>query len=488
MPENTQKNTNNLIAGGLFWRFAERFGAQSVNFIVSLILARLLTPEDYGTIALITIFIDISYVFIASGFGTALIQKKDADDLDFSTVFYFNMIVAVFCYIVLFFSAPFIADFYNNQELVSVIRVLALIMILGGYSGIQESIVSKTMQFKKFFISTSFGTTISAVVGITMAFCGCGVWALVGQQLSNQLINTIILRITVRWKVQRKFSFERLKVLYRYGWKLLVSSLIDAIYNNIYSLVIGKIYSSKLLGLYNKGQSFPRLIISNINTATGSVLFSAMSAEQDSKKTLKNMTKKSVRFSSFLIFPCMTGLAAISPALVELILTEKWLPCVPFIQFSCFTYAFYIIHTLNLQAMKALGYSGKYLKVEIIKKIIGFATLFATIPFGINVMLWAKCVTAIICWIINAEPNKKLIDYGWLEQFKDTLFVTLISAIMFVSVWLVGLININIVLTLLLQIIIGCLVYFSLALIFKNDSMLYTISLVKKNLNRKVKN
>lgn len=473
-----ENNIKKKVFGGLVWRFAERCGAQGVNFIVSIILARLLAPDDYGTIALITVFINISYVFVSSGFGVALIQKKDADELDFSTVFFFNLFIAIVCYIILFISAPYIAEFYNNLQLISVIRVLAITVVLGGVNSIQESLVSKTMQFKKFFLATSIGTVLSAIVGIWAAYKGFGVWALVGQQLTNQFFDTVVLRIATGWCPKLKFSFIRLKRLYSYGWKIFLSSIIDAIYNNIYSLVIGKVYTNEELGFYNKGQSFPRLIISNLNTSIDSVLFSALSIEQNNIENVKRITRRSIATSTFIIFPAMAGLAGLAESLVKILLTEKWLPCVPFLMFSCFVYAFWPIHTANLQAIKALGRSDIFLKVEIIKKVIGMTFLVITIPFGIYPMMVGRCISTVISWGINVAPNKKILKYGWSEQLLDIAPAGILSVVMFFIVFGVGFLPINQVLLVILQIIVGGSSYIFMASILKLDIYQYLKSYV----------
>ena len=253
------------IVSNFIWRFAERCGAQLVSFVVSIVLARILAPEDYGTIALVTVFTAILQVFVDSGLGTALIQKKDADDLDFSSVFYFNFSICLVLYAVMFIVAPYIAIFYEDMTLTSVIRVLSLTIVISGVKGIQQAYVSRNMLFKRFFFSTIGGTIFSAFLGIGLAFSGCGVWALVAQQLSNTMIDTLILWITVKWKPKKEFSWKRLRTLFSYGWKLLVSSLLDTVYNNLRNLIIGKMYSSADLAYYNQGDKFPKIIVTNIN-------------------------------------------------------------------------------------------------------------------------------------------------------------------------------------------------------------------------------
>lgn len=473
-------NIRKKVFSGFIWRFMERIGAQGVGFVVSLFLARLLTPEDYGQVALVTVFITILNTFALSGIGTSLIQKKDTDDLDYSTVFHFNIVFSLFIYVILFLCAPLIGKFYSDSSLILLVRVLGISIIISGANNVQRSYVSKTMQFKRFFLSTLIGTLISGVVGVAMAYKGFGTWAIVGQQLSNQVVDTVILWFTVGWRPKKEFSFSRLKSLYSFGWKLLVSSLLDTIYNNIYSLVIGKFYDANTLGLYNKGVQFPKLIVSNINGPIQSVLLPAMSSEQDNKKRIKEMTRRSIVTSSFFIFPMMIGMAAIAKPMVILLLTEKWVACVPFVQISCISLALYPIHTANLQAINALGRSDIFLKLEIIKKIIGLILLVVAIPYGVYIMVWLEVLSGVIASFVNAYPNKKLLDYSYLEQIKDLIPSILDAMFMGGVVWGVGLININVIVLIILQIVIGACIYFGIAKIFKFECYEYVVGMFRR--------
>ena len=355
----------------LIWRFAERCGAQGVTFIVSIILARLLEPEDYGLLALVTVFTTILQVFVDSGLGSALIQKKDADDIDFSTVFYFNIFCCCILYIGIFIAAPYIAKYYDMISLTYVIRVLSLTIVISGVKNIQQAFVTRKMIFKKFFFATLVGTICAAIAGIVLAYKGLGVWALVVQQLLNATIDTCILWITVKWRPILQFSSKRLKGLLSYGWKLLLSNLINTIYNDIRQLIIGKMYSSLDLAYYNKGKQFPNLIVTNINTSIDSVLLPVMAECQNDKERVKSMTRRSIMTSSYIMWPLMFGLMAIGEPLITLILTEKWLPCVPYMYIFCFVHGMQPIHTANLNAIKAIGRSDIYLKMELIKKSVG---------------------------------------------------------------------------------------------------------------------
>ncbi len=472
-------NTKENVTSNLIWRFLERCGAQGVTFIVSIILARLLDPDVYGTIALVTVFTTIMQVFVDSGMGNALIQKKDADDLDFSTVFYFNITVCVVFYLIMFISAPFIASFYKMPKLTPVVRCLSLMLIISGIKNVQQAYISKKMLFKRFFFATLGGTIGAAVVGIVMAYLGFGVWALVAQMLINGCIDTLILWLTVKWRPKRMFSFERLKQLFSFGWKLLVSSLLDTVYNDLRQLIIGKIYTSADLAQYNRGKQFPQFIVTNINTSIDSVLLPTMSKVQDNSEKVKNMTRRAIKTSTYIMMPLMIGLTVCAEPIVRLILTEKWLPCIPFMRIFCFTYAFYPIHTANLNAIKAMGRSDLFLILEVIKKAVGLIAILITMRISVMAMAYSLLVTSVLSQIINSTPNKKLLNYSYIEQLKDMLPQISLSCVMGAAVYCIKFIGLNDIVTLAIQIITGAAIYIAGSVVFKIDSFNYIISIVK---------
>lgn len=482
----SDSNSKKVIQNFL-WRFLERCGAQGVTFVVSIVLARLLDPSVYGTIALVTIFTTIMQVFVDSGMGNALIQKKEADELDFSSVFWFNLSMCSVLYLLMFLAAPFIASFYKMPELTPIVRILSLILIISGIKNVQQAYVSRNMLFKKFFFSTLGGTIGAAIIGITLAYLGFGAWALVAQMLFNAAVDTTILWFTVKWRPKKQFSLERLKTLFSYGWKLLVSALIDTVYNDLRQLIIGKIYSSSDLAQYNQGKKFPQLIVMNINTSIDSVLLPTMSKVQDDASAVKNMTRRSIKTSTYIMMPFMVGLAVCAEPLVSLILTDKWLPCVFFLRIFCITYAFYPIHTANLNAIKALGRSDLFLKLEIIKKIVGAITILATMFISVEAMAWSLLVTSILSQIINSWPNKKLMDYSYFDQLKDMLPQIGLSIGMGAIVFCVQFIGLCDILTLLIQIIVGATVYITCSKLFHIDSFEYLINTVKGLLHKRKK-
>ncbi|MBS7210347.1 MAG: lipopolysaccharide biosynthesis protein [Lachnospiraceae bacterium] len=474
---------NNVLAN-FVWRFAERCGAQLITFLVSVVLARILSPEDYGQIALITVFTTIMQVFVDSGLGTALIQKKDADDLDFSSVFYFNFAVCLALYIVMFIAAPYIAGFYNDSSLIPIIRVISLTIIISGVKGIQQSYVSRNMLFKRFFYATLGGTVFSAFLGIGLAYAGFGVWAIVVQQLSNTVLDTLILWLTVKWRPKKTFSWNRLKGLFSFGWKMLVSSLLDTLYNNIRSLIIGKMYSAESLAYYEQGKKFPNVIVTNINTSIDSVLLPTMASAQDDCARVKAMTRRAIKTSTYIMAPLMMGMAFCAEPIVRLVLTDKWLSCVPFLRIFCITYMFYPIHTANLNSIKAMGRSDLFLKLEIEKKVVGIVLLLSTMWFSVMAMAYSLLVSSLLSQIINSWPNRKLLHYGYLEQLKDIMPAILLSIGMGFCVSFIEQFGFSSVVTLVVQIILGVTIYIIASAIFHLESFEYLMSMFRPFIKR----
>lgn len=475
---------NKNVVNNFIWRFAERCGAQAVTLIVSIVLARILIPSDFGTVSLVMVFTTIMQVFVDSGLGTALIQKKDADDLDFSSVFYFNFAVCLILYAVMFMAAPLIAGFYNDTSLTSIIRVISLTIIISGVKGIQQSYVSRNMLFKSFFFATLGGTIFSAFLGIGMAYAGCGVWSIVAQQLSNTAIDTLILWITVKWRPKKMFSWERLKGLLSYGWKLLASSLLDTVYNNLRNLIIGKIYTSADLAYYNQGDKFPKVIVTNINASIDSVLLPSMAGEQDHRDRVKSMTRWAIKTSTYIMAPLMMGLMFCAEPVVKLLLTDKWLPCVPYLRIFCFTYMFWPIHTANLNAIKAMGRSDLFLKLEIVKKIMGLTLLLLTMRISVMAMAYSLIVSGVCSQVINSWPNWKLLDYNYLEQLRDILPSIIIALIMGIIVYFIGFLRLPTIIILLIQVLTGAAIYIGASALLHLEEFEYLFGMVKSFLKR----
>jgi teichuronic acid exporter len=475
---------NNQIKGkvlsSLIWKFMERGGTQVIQFIVQIILARLLLPEDYGLVALVIIFTNIASVFVQSGFNGALIQKNDTDEVDFSSVFYLSLSVAVLLYIIIFLTSPLIASFYEIPQLVSVLRVLSLTLFLGVFNSIQNAFVARNLLFKKLFFSSTGAILVSGMIGIFMAYSGFGVWALVGQSITNQLLVTITLWFTVKWRPKLVFSLVRIKTLFSFGWKLLVASLINTLFIDLRSLVIGKINNHAMLGFYNRGQQFPSILVGNINGSIQSVMFPVLSKQQHNLPIFKQMLRRSIMTSTFITFPMMVGLAVIAEPVVKVLLTDKWLPCVPFLQVFCMAYALTPINTINKQSVNALGRSDIFLKLEIIKKVIDLTLLGISIYWGVYAIALGHLLSSIIATFMNTYANQKLIDYSYMEQLKDIMPSLLLSLAMGLVVYSVKLLGMKIMITLVIQICGGIVIYFATAWLFKIESFIYILSSLKK--------
>lgn len=473
------KVSKNKVISSLIWKFLERGGVQGVQFVLSIILARLVTPEDYGVIAILLVFIQIATVFIQSGFNTALIQKKDSDDLDFSSIFYLSFFVAGILYVLLFFTAPFVANFYQSELLTKLLRVISLTLFFGAVNSVQNAYVSKSMQFRRFFISSMGAVIGSGIVGIVMAYKGFGVWALVFQQLVRDFLICVILWFTVKWRPKFIFSLTRVKTLFSFGWKLLVSGLLDTVFRNIYNLIVGRIYNKETLGYFNRGHQFPQVIATNLDGSIQSVMLPTLSSHNDNVEEVKRITRRSISMSAFILMPCMFGLAAVAEPLVKVLLTDKWLLCVPFLQLACISYAIYPIQTANLTGINALGRSDIFLKLEIIKKFITVLNIIITIPLGIYAMAVGQVVSAFINSFINAYPNKKLMNYTYFEQWKDLMPSFIISIIMALSVWSLHFIPLQSIILLLIQITVGFILYIILCKILKIETYIYFINTIR---------
>ncbi|GFI49528.1 teichuronic acid biosynthesis protein TuaB [Lachnospiraceae bacterium] len=474
-------NIKSKVFSGLVWTYAERMLAQLVSLAVTVILARIIEPGEYGIISLVLVFITLANVVVSDGFGNALIQKKDADDNDFSSMLYFSLLFGIILYFCMFFSAVFISDYYQIEELVPVIRIFSLKIPIAAVNSIQHAFVSKRMEFKKFFFATLSGTITSGIVGIFMAYRGFGVWALVAQYLTNSVIDTVCLAFTIRWKPALFFSWHRVKVMLGFGTRVLVVSFMMALYTNIRNLIIGKKFSVEDLSYCNKGQQFPSLISVNVNTSITKVLFPALSSVQNDLVCIKAMTRRAIRVGTFLLSPLLIGLAAVGPTFISVLLTEKWLPCVPYLRIMCIVYLLQPIQTASLQAMKALGESKIYLRLEIIRWSAGILILIVSVAFfyDVYVVMFSALLAEIVSTFINWPANKKILNYKYKEQLNDIIGPLIISTIMYAAVAIEVLLPLKGLFLLIVQIGTGGLVYIILSMIFKLDSFEYVINIFK---------
>ena len=477
------------ISSNFMWRLFERFLAQGVSLVISIVLARILDADAYGAVAIVTVFTSFFAMFLDGGFSAALIQKKNADDLDFSSVFYFNLVICFILYIGMFIFAPAISSFYTKPILKPVIRVQSLTLIISGFKGIQTTYVSKNMQFKKFFFSTLGGTITAAFVGIWMALKGYGIWALVIQGLVNNFIDTVILWITVKWRPKLIFSFKRIRQLFSYGSKLLVSNIIYNSYSDLRQLIIGKKYTSSDLAYFNKAYQFPFLIYENTFNALNSVLFPSMAYNQDDLSLIKNLIKKTIQISSYCISPLMFGLAAVAHPFIYIILGKKWLFCVPYlIIFSLSNGIGAGIGAANQNALKAIGKSGKLLYIEIIKTLIDFIILFISMNFGPFAIAVGMVIGSFFRTYICALPASKCFGYPFLEQVKDMIPNLLINTVMAVFVFGVSFIPLSEFIIFPIQIFTGIIIYLIISKVSNNKSYNMVLHLIKSYWNKRQRN
>lgn len=403
------------------WKFAERLIYYAVQFFVQIALARILAPSDFGTIAIVFVFISLMNVFVQSGLNTALIQAKDVRAEDYSTVFWIGIIVATVCYTAIFLAAPGISTYYGIEDLSPILRAMSLLLFINSFNAVQVAIVMRELKTRFLMRATLASCVVSGATGLACAWCGAGVWALVAQQLVFQVVSCCVLSAQVRWRPRLVFLPERAKRLFSFGWKLLASSLLDTAYQGFYNLAIGKVFSSAQLGLYSQGDKLPSAFCTIFDSSTKTVLLSVASKVQDDIGRIKDVTRKAMMLSTFAIAPTMAFLALFAEPIITLLFGEKWVPAVPFMQLMCLAYAFWPVHTSNLQALNAIGKSDVFLKLEIVKKAIGFVILFATLAFKceLTIVIAGKVVGSLLSMIVNANPANRYLGYSFREQLRD---------------------------------------------------------------------
>lgn len=469
------KEKKNSIFSGLFWTFGERIIAQLVSLAVTIVLARILDPEHYGIISIVTVFITFCNIFVSSGFGSAVVQKKNPDEDDFNTAFVIGFIMSLILYIVLFFASPYIAKFYDMPILSPVMRVMGLRLILASMNTIQHAYIQKNMQFKKFFFATLFGTVISAFIGIAMAIYGFGVWALVVQYLTNTVIDTLMLLFIGGWIPRFKFIKEKAKQLFSFGWKILVTEAVFTLEGDIRSLIVGKVFGSADLAYYDQGKKYPSLLITNINSSINKVMLPAYADKQDNIEELKKILRKSIRVGVYLLAPLLIGFAMVSKNFISILLTDKWLNCVPYIQIFCLIYLTRPLESSCHQALLGLGDSGIVMKIIIAINIFAILTIFVAVWAFKSVFLIAvgSLLSSFISIILFMIVAKKKINYTFREQFSDISETLLIGLIMGGIVYAIGLIKINIIIIFIFQILAGFVCYLGLSIVTKNKSYLF---------------
>lgn len=471
--------TKKQVVTNFSWRYVGKLGAQIVSFLVTIILARLIAPESFGAVAIVAIFTTFLQVFVDSGLGSALVQKKDADETDFSSVFYFNVVVCLLLYVLLFFLAPYVSTFYSDQQLTPLLRVASLSLIITGLRSTQETYITRNLLFKKHFLATTVASLLSASIAILMAYMGFEAWAIVAQQLLNTGISTLIIWNIVPWRPRWLFSINRLKSLVSYGWKVLGANLVDTIYSEIRSLLIGKVYSTKDLAFYNHGKTFPYMIVSGINSALNSVLFPVMSRNQDDQKALKTILRRTIKISVFFIGSILAYLLCSAESFVTVLLTEKWLPCVVYLQILCLDSFFWPIITAHCNSYNAIGRSDISLWVMAITKITGILMLVVAIPFGV---IWVaiSSVLAMVVQFCMVAIIKKIDGYLFREQISDLLKALIPAFLIIISIWWIQWLSIPSLFVFIAQSLIAVVVFIVYGFISKNEGFILALNLIRK--------
>lgn len=443
---------------GLLWSFVDTIAGQGITFIVGIILARILSPREFGLIGMITVFIAISESFINSGFSSALIRKKDCTNIDFSTVFYFNLAAGILFFLILFFTAPFIACFFDEPKLKPIVQVLGIVLIIDSLTLMQRTILTKRIDFKlqaRISVIASLG---SGVIAIVMAYKGFGVWSIVAQRIAKQGFNSIFLWLWNRWKPLLVFSMQSFKELFGFGSKLLVSGLIDTLYRNIYYLIIGKFFSAQELGYYTQAEEFQRIPSQNLNGIIGRVSYPVLASIQDDKLRLKNNYQKLIRSTMFITFVLMLGMAAVAEPMIITLIGEKWRPSIIYLQMLSFVGMMYPLHALNLNMLQVSGRSDLFLKLEVIKKILAIPTIVIGVIWGIKIMILGMIVNTLVAYYLNSYWSGRFIGYSFKQQVVDILPSFGLALMMAVFVYLLGLfLPFSYLWLLIIQIIAGAL-------------------------------
>jgi O-antigen/teichoic acid export membrane protein len=456
---------------GVFWSSVERFSVQGIQFVLGIVLARLLDPSDYGVIGMLAIFLAISQTFIDSGFSNALIRKQDRTETDFSTVFYFNIGVGIFFYLVLFFASPFIARFYTTPILKNITKLVAFNVVFNSFVVVQRAKLTILVDFKTQSKASLIAVIASGIIALIMAYTGFGVWALAIQSVLNAGLNTIFLWVFVQWKPLKVFSIQSFKELFSYGSKLLFSGLLDTTYKNIYTIVIGKRFLAVDLGCYTRADQFAQFPSSNITGIFQRVTFPILSDIQHDNERLKFVYRQYLRISAFIIFPLMCGLAGVAGPFINLFLTEKWTRVVPLLQLLCFSLMWYPVQSINLNLLQVKGRSDIFLRLEIIKKCVGVGILCVTIPLGIKAMCAGKIVSTFFALIINTYYTGKIISIGFIKQMQDLFPIFLSAFSMSIVSYTVSNLFTNYTLSLFFGIMVGIIYYFLINILFRSKEL-----------------
>lgn len=445
----------NKAVKGISWSFIDNIANTGVSFLVGIILARLLSPEEFGVLGMITIFIAISNSIVDSGFSNALIRKKNATRVDYNTVFYFNLVIGILFYGILFIASPAISIFFNEPQLIPITRVMGSILIINALGIIQRTLFIKQVDFKTQTKVSIIASMTSGLIGIAMAIGGLGVWSLVGQQIARQFLNTLFLWVFSHWRPVIEFSLQSFKELFSFGSKLLVSGLLDTIYKNVYYIVIGRFYSASQLGQYTRAEQFNGIFSSNLTSVIQRVSYPVLSSIQDEPERLKKAYSKIIKSTMLITFACMLGLAAVAKPFILILIGQKWTTAIVYLQIICFVGMLYPLHAINLNILQVKGRSDIFLKLEIIKKTIAIIPIILGILYGIESMLWGSVLTSIVAYFLNSYYSAHLITYSTKEQIKDIAPTFIVSALIAFIMWTITLLNLSNYITLISQCFIG---------------------------------
>lgn len=474
----------NKTVRGVGWSFADNILNQGITFLVGIVLARLLTPQEYGLIGIITIFISVFNSIVDSGFSSALIRKKDAGDVDFNTVFLSNLGLSLILFGVLFLSAPAIASFFGQPQLVPLTRVMGSVILINAFALIQRTLLVKRVDFKTQTKISFIAAIVSGAVGIVMALKGFGVWSLVGQQISRQLMNSTFLWVWARWYPSLKFSVQSFRELFGFGWKLLVSGLIDTLWREMNQVIIGKFYSASTLGQYTRAQQFTNIFSTNLTSVVQRVSYPVLSEISDEKERMKLVYQKIIKVTMLVTFCCMLGLAAIAEPMVVTLIGEQWLPAVPLLQILCFQMMLYPLHAINLNMLQVQGRSDLFLKLEIIKKIIGTVPLLLGIFINIYWMLWGSVVTGFISYYLNAFYSGRFLDYSIWQQVRDILPSFTVASVMAAAVYALSYVEAVPLVLLASQVLAGVVLVVALCEIFRVEAYMEIKIIVMSYINK----
>ena len=471
----------------MFWSFSQKISSQAISFLITVILARILTPEDYGIVALASLFLVLMSVFSDGGLGQALIQKKDADEKDFNTLFTTQLVFASIIYAIIYFISPFIAQSFNVKDpslFTSLLRVMALTMPLGALAGVQNSVVTRRLMFKWYFYANIASLVVSASVGIYMAYSGYGAWALVGQSMSGTITSTIVIFFLLDWHPKLLFYKDRFKSLFREGIKFMGTSVVGTFFSQLIDYIMGLKYSPADLAYFNRGGGIPGLVTKNIDGTIQGVLFPVLAQIQDDIPAVRRALSRAIRVSTFILFPMLFGVAAIADKLVIIIFTEKWAPCIPFMRVICICNIIAVMAGVNLQALRATGHIGTVFKLEWIKKPLLVFVLIGTMMISPMAIIYGMLCMNVLSYFINSYPNKKILNYSYIDQIRDIAPNFILAAAMAAIVFLAGQIYVSPFISVIIQILIGMVFYIGVSYATKNESLIYIKDYLTKKTRR----